>query len=291
MGERAAWFGELRSVVFGPPSRQRFLALARALDPVDEAYQEQVLVPYLEEHLERWPDEARILPKPWFDEARLGHERAKLKLVRTLLPWGQHTFDDEALEALSQLDALELTVVSLARSQVSALNPLNRWRLRSLNIGACHALTSLTPLKSQRAITTLHAPQLVAIKLEDVASLETLEVLDWSYSALSVKGFEALKALQALKTLRLSCADEQFTAPTLSPLQDATRLETLAINGWRALRDISALAGARALVEIDLEGCASLDVEQAARILAALPMLKRVRADYALTEALARLRA
>ncbi|MEM1350410.1 MAG: hypothetical protein AAGI01_17755, partial [Myxococcota bacterium] len=81
---RANTFGDIRSIVLGAPSWSAWVTLLESLRAwPDKGSLEHEVLPYVRSHIDRWPDEARALPRRWAYD--LGTEALPgLDLVRTL---------------------------------------------------------------------------------------------------------------------------------------------------------------------------------------------------------------
>lgn len=264
-------FGEVRSLVMGEPSKAAFIKLAMLVDKVSEQELEEAWLPYLLDHLSRWPDVMRILVKPWFDDAVAGKDHARHELVRTLLPWGTYEFHEGKLERLQQNERLRPTVVVLSHSAIRSLRTLERWSIKELRVSFSGELVELDLPQPER-LEILRAHHMAKLSLAGLERFHALKVLDLAYphaGAFTPERLGELEALTQLEELRLD-ADPARTPQALHGLEflgPKPRLRELSMVSWPHLRSLEAAAGLQALERLDVRGCTGLtDLEPLKRL-------------------------
>lgn len=60
-------FGDVRSLLQQPPSHQSWAQLCAWVERSDDEELEQAVLPYVRQHLSRWPDRMRAAPRAWLD--------------------------------------------------------------------------------------------------------------------------------------------------------------------------------------------------------------------------------
>lgn len=252
-------FGEVRSLVMGEPSKAAFIKLAMLVDKVSEQELKEAWLPYLLDHLSRWPDVMRILVKPWFDGAIAGKDHVRHELVRTLLPWGTYEFQDHTLERLQRNERLRPTVVVLSHSAVHSLRALERWSIRELRVSFSGELVELD-LPHPERLEILRAHHMAKLSLAGLERFSALKVLDLAYphaGGFTPERLGELGALMRLEELRLD-ADPERTPQTINGLDflgPKPKLRELSVVSWRHLRSLEAAAGLQALERLDIRGC------------------------------------
>lgn len=255
-------FGEVRSLVMGEPSKAAFIKLAMLIDKISEQELTEAWLPYLRDHLSRWPDVMRILVKPWFDDAIAGKDHARHELVRTLLPWGTTEFNDGTLDRLQRLERLRPTVVVLSHSAVRSLRALTRWSIQELRVSFSSELNTLD-LPQPEQLKILRAHHMAKLSLDGIERFEALRELDLAYpnaSCLSTQSINALGSLEQLEVLRLDAAPAHTPASIegVEFLGTKPKLRTLGLVGWQGLRRLDAISALQALERLDVRGCTGI---------------------------------
>lgn len=115
-------FGELRSLLHGAPSASGWRAICELVQswPSDDVQGAQQAIHYALDHLRRWPDALRVVPRAWLDAALLGQPPAYLPLATHLdAPYyGLSARDLSVLAASGALD--HWRVIRLAHSPLRA---------------------------------------------------------------------------------------------------------------------------------------------------------------------------
>lgn len=226
-------FGQLRSLVHGAPSPPRWQELCASLERWPARRVREVVLPYLEAELERWPRALRLAPPRWV---------LRLSLEQEVPGWGiARTMRLRGLTLPGRLEALRLA----QREELGCIQRLEIW-----GGGRNAAWFELLVAGGQLAP-------------------EELRVLDWDLSprrlVRALKGAR-LERLRALQLERARLADPELEGLLeLEPVRAVTRLQLahnrltdaaafeLARASWRALAhlDVShnriGARGARAL--------------------------------------------
>ena len=98
-------FGELRSLLQGPPAQQTWQNLCAMLEQWDEETFGEVALSYALDHLRRWDDAIRRAPRRWLDRARAGKPPIFLRLARSV-DLHQSGISDDELSALARIPAM-----------------------------------------------------------------------------------------------------------------------------------------------------------------------------------------
>lgn len=78
-------FGDIRSIMQGPMGPTTWMELCRRLDAWEDPDElEDVLLPYVDDHLGDWPDTLRQAPSFWIDQLLEGEHMPHFKIVRSL---------------------------------------------------------------------------------------------------------------------------------------------------------------------------------------------------------------
>ena len=98
-------FGELRSLLQGPPAQQTWQNLCAMLEQWDEETFGEVALSYALDPLRRWDDAIRRAPRKWLDRARAGKPPIFLRLARSV-DLHQSGISDDELSALARIPAM-----------------------------------------------------------------------------------------------------------------------------------------------------------------------------------------
>lgn len=198
-------FGELRSLLQRAPSARHWVELCEHLDRFDEVTATEEVLPYVKDHLGRWPDDLRVAPRRWLEQAMEGHYTPALMLARqiswegvtnTVLGaedfWGVGPFVELREQAVEPGDVM-VTV-----------DPLDLERIKTL--AASYDLTEVRALSlSRNALDTAAICALVQIE----GLFTGLERLDLDGNVLGEEGVQALLSVldgAALRELTLDHA-------------------------------------------------------------------------------------
>ncbi|MEM1348463.1 MAG: hypothetical protein AAGI01_07915 [Myxococcota bacterium] len=78
-------FGDISSIMRGPQGPRAWTELCRKIDAWEDPDElENVLLPYVEEHLVDWPEALRQAPSFWIDQLLEGEHVPHFQIVRTL---------------------------------------------------------------------------------------------------------------------------------------------------------------------------------------------------------------
>ena len=177
-------FGDIRSILQGPPTEEGWQQLCALVGSWEDEAIAEVLLPYAQEHLRRWPDALRVAPKRWVGRARAGQKlSAAWALVRHV--------------DLSRMGLWDEDLRRLARAGV--LRHARQLQLRFNWIGARGA-------------------ELLARTTE----LDELELLDLSDNTLEDEGGVALARATSLPRLtNLSLGSNRLGVASLTALGEA----------------------------------------------------------------------
>jgi WD40 repeat protein len=89
-------FGDIRSALQQEPSRAAWGQLCTLLDKIDDAVLEDELLPYLRDHLRRWPHIERPMPDRWWQQLTDEGKEPRAQLSGWRLLWAN--MDDEEQE-------------------------------------------------------------------------------------------------------------------------------------------------------------------------------------------------
>ena len=230
-------FGELRSVLAGAPNARQWSYLCHILETQPEHHVEEVLVPYLERAVEKWPAYLKHAPTKWILRVSLGRPPAAWSLVRSVEISGLVFPGAYEAETFAKHDALSnLENMHIIAPGVPALAMLEAMRHGRV----CAKLKTLTilewPSSPDRLVRTLHDlpfRQLEALALPrgrvDLTALEALLQVEW---------------VRDVKRLDLSANNLDDRAAVAMARHPFTQIEQLNISHTRLTA-----SGARALVE------------------------------------------
>jgi len=215
-------FGELRSLLATPPSARQWSYLCHLLETQPEHHVQDLLLPYLERTLERWPDHIKRAPNKWILRVSLGRHPAAWSLVRSVEVSGlvfPGAYEGEAF------------------AKHEALGTLRRMRVIAPGVSALAMLETLPEGP---------AP----------AHLEMLSILEWPSSPDRLARLLGKIPFTNLKTLTLSKARIDLTAlERLLQIDWVRRLKRLELSS-NNLDDRAAVALARhpfvSLEQLDL---------------------------------------
>lgn len=88
-------FGDIRSTVQRSPTKKAWGQLCELLDKIDDAVLEDELLPYLRDHLSRWPRLKRPTPDRWWRRVARGEHEPRAALAGWRLMWGNMSEDDD----------------------------------------------------------------------------------------------------------------------------------------------------------------------------------------------------
>lgn len=232
MAEEHVWFGEARALLQQPPSPSSWTKLGALIrDAHNERWFATHALPYLENSLRRWPDQARSMPASWAEELT-GKLRVALELQRSEgIPWTNvmrgrwdhfalakslvlpgHAWQDpfelmELLRRCTSLTSIEVVGGSLGMREVSSLRHVPS--LRSIDL-----LDTTWSFDDLRGGATLFEiwPELSSFATRSVGTRRK-----------ATERFEAtLRADQTLDTLRIHPENNVGTSTILSAISQNT---------------------------------------------------------------------
>ncbi len=233
-------FGEVRAILHAPPDASAFGRLCAMLDDWDDPVElaDQVL-PYCHSHLERWPDEVRLLPSAMAWALACGESPVSVPFARSakLLFSASQTLEP-AFESglLRQMRILRIEKARMSPHEARVIGEADLPHLASLDLGVmlhrgmgtqgAAALASLVPQLrllnlnncrvgdgGVRALFTQPVEALVGLSLASCnvgddgvralasASWPALECLDLSRDVFGSAAFEALLSSGAMPSL------------------------------------------------------------------------------------------
>ncbi len=152
-------FGDVRAALDGPPTVERWRRLCALLEPtVASAELSERLLPYVESHLERWPDALRLAPPGWLVQRTLKANAHLLGLCRCvditrgnlthrglsrlLGAWGERPITRLDLEDCRKIS--DAGCVAIAGSSHAATITHLNLNLCAIREAGVHALAGLT---------------------------------------------------------------------------------------------------------------------------------------------------
>lgn len=218
-------FGDVRSMVQQPANPEAWEALCHALGNWPDARElEDVVLPYVLTHLERWPDAVRTCPERWIDGVIRGARAPVFSVVRALM-LGDRRLRDVDMLTLARAPALEhITHLDVGD------NPIGMDGLEHL-VDTPHA-KGLRTLVLDGLGLGVSGMQMVATS----GHLRALEALSWrrgSHGLPSIRALTDSKKLGSVGSLDLS-DNESLDKRALEALSQSAMFEelhTLALDG------------------------------------------------------------
>ena len=157
----SAHFGQLREHLQTPPEDQRWGQLCMLLEDFSGHELLELALPYLEDHLKRWPHLERRVPMLWLERAMRAQAEPRLSVCRMLAIHTTISLEQaRALAACEELNALErvkLTANSSSEESMYALAQARWWsNIKDLELGHnLHSAILLAELSLNPEIETL----------------------------------------------------------------------------------------------------------------------------------------
>ncbi len=225
-------FGEIRSIVNGAPDEDAWKVLCSLLELEDDDCVREELVPYIEHHLEDWPDELRVAPESWGRVAAAGRDCARLLVARKLDAIGRN--DDYDLKALltsrdvARIEALDLGYNGFDERALDAIE-------QSEHLGALRWLSvSDSKMGHESLIRIIRSPR-----------LEKLTHLIAAWCEIENDGAVALQGVEELGRLtRIELRGNRIRPPAAQVLLSSPHFGScleLAV-GWNDIADVGVVA-------------------------------------------------
>ena len=210
-----AAFGELRSVLYGPPSLMAWAELSARVGGLPEGRFAEVEA-WLKRGLARWPDPLLMTPMHWVERAMRGQPPPALRLARAVGLYGRHKLEREPLEhLLAGLDRGRVTRVGVHEMEIErpALEALLVWLTEPpavplvsleldkarLGVGGLERLIESGVLEGVEQLALRREPLRWGLgRFEEVTRVAPLKRLDLSDDQL---GAEELRALDPIDWL------------------------------------------------------------------------------------------
>lgn len=217
-------FGDIRSVVQSKPTQARWLELIALLEGYSPQIRTDRMLPYVQTHVRRWPDEVRTVPMHWLDMIVHGLALPEgLAVLPRHLKWTHAHHIEQLHQVLRQLPRQrwlhQLRRVDLSYNFLKAWPLLNF--LRSPQLGNLHTLTL-----SFNAIGGLAV--VAAMRLEHLRHIRHL--------AIDGMGIEDRHVMGMVRTMRMTSLESLSLAN--NRLSDATVQELMFGEGLEHLRTL-----------------------------------------------------
>lgn len=182
-------FGDVRSLLHQSAQVETWRALCAMLSSFDEGQLRHQVLPYVEAHLRRWPDELCLAPSQWIMQLLAGEPAPQLRLARQIKT---KELSAQALQRLIDCpDLIEVEAIHLQNCEISP----------ELIEALMRAPWSRTLKTLYLAHSYLGDPQIEALsKLEGLSRLKTL---DLRYNRITNEGAKTLAQCPHLGGLEL----------------------------------------------------------------------------------------
>lgn len=257
-------FGDLRSTLQRPPTREAWEELCELLDRLERAWPREQLesraIAYAQDHLRRWDEGLRVVPRRWLDRIMSGEPCPQLAVARVLqlsttgrelgIRFAYAAPDLKELSAIRRIDLSANFIGPEAIQELARAAHLSE--LRALNLDQCsigdQGLDALLSSPSLGALEVLSLRHNLITNagldaLVRAPLMDQLRALDLSNNPLSVSGLQSLAEISRPGVLEeLTLADTplgELGAEALGKAPLLGRLKRLSLAYCRA--DVRAL--------------------------------------------------